>query len=123
MVNFINLTPHSLRLRINVANTSAEPDPTDIVVEPSGEIARVSMTPGSEEASVNGVSLYGATQFGEVQGLPAPQADTVYIVSALVGAQVSGRDDVVQPGTGPKDGTVRTDGGQIFAVTRLVRAC
>lgn len=123
MTNFINLTPHALRLRTNTANTAAKDDPTDIVVEPSGEMARVAMTPGGAEGNLNGVALYGATKFGQVEGLPAPQDGTIYIVSALVGAQIAGRDDVVQPGTGPKDGTVRTDGGHIFAVTRLVRAC
>lgn len=123
MTTLINLTPHALRLRINLANTAAAADAGDVIVEPCGQVARVAMTPGSLEGSLNGVALYGATTCGPVEGLPAPQEGVVYIVSALVGAQVTGRDDVVQPGTGPKDGVVRTGKGEIFAVTRLVRAC
>lgn len=124
MTTFINLTPHPLRLRRNAANTAAEPLDDDIVVEPHTDgPARVATTPGQEGGDLNGIAIYGATQFGAVEGLPAPQADTVYIVSALVGGQVTGRTDVVQPGTGPRDGTVRNEAGHIFAVTRLIRAC
>ena len=124
MTNFINLTPHPIRLRTEVADTSATSRDDDIVVapDPSGP-ARVATTPGKADGDIGGVALFGATQFGEVTGLPAPQEDTVYIVSALVGGQVSGRTDVVQPGTGPQDGTIRNEAGHIYAVTRLVRAC
>ena len=124
MTKFINLTPHSIRLRTEAADTAASPRDDDIVVapDPNGP-ARVATTPGALLGELDGVALYGATQFGEVEGLPTPQADTVFIVSALVGGQVSGRTDVVQPGTGPADGTVRNEAGQIFAVTRLVQAC
>jgi hypothetical protein len=124
MTNFVNLTPHPIRLRVDAANTAAEPLDDDIVVEPHADgPARVATTPGQEIGDLDGVALYSATIFGAVEGLPAPQDGTVYIVSALVGGQVQGRTDVVQPGTGPKDGTVRNDAGHIFAVTRLIRAC
>ncbi len=86
-------------------------------------MARVSTTPGGEVGDLNGVPLFAATSFGEVEGLPEPEAGTVFIVSGLVGGQVKGRDDVVVPGTGPKDGAVRNDAGHIVAVTRLIRAC
>lgn len=124
MTNFINLTPHPIRMRVEAADLAAATRDDDIVVAPALEgPARVATTPGQSEGDLAGVALFGATKFGEVEGLPAPQEDTVYIVSALVGGQVSGRDDVVQPGTGPRDGTVRDADGRIFAVTRLVRAC
>ena len=123
MTKFVNLTPHPIRLRTVADDTTAVARDDDIVVPPAPEgPARVSTTPGAPEGDLSGVALYGPTQFGEVEGLPEPQADTVHIVSALVGGRVSGRQDVVQPGTGPADDVVRNDKGHIFAVTRLVRA-
>jgi len=35
--------------------------------------------------------------------------------------ECQGRDDVVGPGTGPKDGAIRNEDGNVIAVTRLVR--
>lgn len=140
MTAFVNLTPHALRLRTNVANMAPEALDSDIVLEPrykrtpSGEIARnergdpitdparVSATPGGANGQTNGVALFGRTTYGEVEGLPAPEQDTIYIVSALVGGRINGRDDIFCPGTGPKDNTVRKADGQIYAVTRLVQA-
>lgn len=139
-VNFVNLCPHALRLRINIANTAAEPDPTDIVVEPHKvdgrpAPARVSSTPGGKLPDVGGVAAYGPTKFGSVEGLPdaailwpdespeEPADGTIYLVSVVVGAHVGdSRRDVYVPGTGPKDGAVRDAAGQVFAVTRLIRA-
>ena len=116
-------------LRINVTNTAAEPDAGDIVVQPRrGEDgpapARVATVPGQLTGDLGGVPAYGRTTFGAVEGLPAPETDTIYLVSALVGGrpEVADREDVFVPGTGPKDGAVRTVEGQIYAVTRLIRA-
>ena len=128
MTNFVNLTPHALRFRVDAANMAAEPVATDIVVEPrkNGEgkpnPARVSATPGGPNGQADGVALFGRTIYGEVEGLPAPEADTIYIVSGMVAGRIVERDDVYCPGTGPKDNTVRTPEGQIYAVTRLVVA-
>lgn len=126
---FVNLCPHALRLRNNVANVAAEADVTDIVVEPrkvdgKPASARVSSTPGGKLADVGGVAAFGPTTFGAVEGLPAAEDGVVYLVSALVAGrpEVAGRADVFVPGTGPKDGAVRDAAGQIFAVTRLIRA-
>jgi hypothetical protein len=124
MAKFVNLTPHPIRLRVVSSDTGPEAREDDIVVLPDPRgAARVSSTPGALLGELEGVALFGATSFGEVIGLPEPEDGTIYIVSALVGGQVAGRDDVVQPGTGPADGTVRNAAGHIFAVTRLIRAC
>lgn len=125
MTNFVNLTPHALRFRTDATNMAAEPVETDIVVDPrkNGDgkpnPARVSATPGGPNGSADGVALFGRTVYGEVEGLPEPEAGTIYIVSGMVAGRVVGRDDVYCPGTGPKDNTVRTAEGQIYAVTRL----
>lgn len=129
-MNFINLNPHPMRLRVNAANVAAEPDPDDIVVEPrkgsDGKPmpARVSTTPGGALAPIGGMAAFDRTHYGAVEGLPEPQPDTVYLVSALIAGrpEIAGRDDVFVPGTGPKDGTVRDGNGQVYAVTRIVKA-
>lgn len=132
MTQFVNLNPHPVRLRINAANTAAEPDASDIVVEPrrgaDGKTtpARVSTTPGHEWGVFDGIPAYTNTHYGRVEGLPQQDidSDTIYLVSALIGGrpEVRGRTDVFIPGTGPKDGAVRTAEGQIYAVTRIVMA-
>jgi hypothetical protein len=130
MTNFVNLNPHPMRMRVNVANTAAEPDASDIVVEARKSAdgkpmpARVSTTPGGTLAPIGGMAAYDRTSYGAVEGLPESQPDTVYLVSALIAGrpEVAGRDDVFVPGTGPKDGTVRTAEGQVYAVTRIVKA-
>ena len=128
MTNIINLTPHPLRLRGEVSDTSPEAREADIVILPflgaNGKPApaRVSTTPGGVVGDANGITIYGAPTWGAVEGLPAPAPDTMYIVSGMVAGRVTGRLDVVCPGTGPSDAPVRTAAGQIFAVTRLNQA-
>lgn len=128
-MTFINLNPHPLRLRLNAANTAAEADTADLVIPPrqgaDGKTApaRVPSRPGAAiEGGVGGVPAYGRTTFGEVVGLPDPEPDVVYLVSALFSGRVGDRDDVFIPGTGPADGAVRDANGQIYAVTRLNQA-
>ena len=121
-MNVVNLTPHSLTLRA--------PDGTDTVIPASGMVARVGNTPGVATGQlVCGVPVKGADQTGEVEGLPEPQKGTVFLVSGFVGAALAGtgRQDVLVPGTGPRDGAVRfTEGplkGKIQAVTCLKQVC
>ena len=63
----------------------------------------------------------GAPVWGPVVGLPDPQPGVVLLVSTLVLGHVVGRTDVMAPATGPTDDAIR-EGGQVVAVTRLVRA-
>jgi len=107
-----NLTPHPIVLR----PTSGE----DTVIPPSGTVARVSASPGALE-DIPGLPVPVALPdaFGAVEGLPEPDGETFYIVSAMVGAHVTDRLDVLTPGTGPADGAVRNEKGHIVAVTRL----
>ena len=112
----VNLTPHHLVLRPEVG--------MDVVLPPSGTVARVSSTPGALSTVPDiPVPVAGATTYGAVEGLPDAVEGTIYIVSALVlGAlKGTGRFDVLAPGTGPNDNPVRNEKGQIAAVTRLVR--
>jgi hypothetical protein len=110
----VNLTPHPITLR--------SPQGEDVVVPPSGTIARVSATPGALKDEGLPVPVAGPTIYGEVVGLPPPLEGCYYIVSNLVLAALRGsRPDVLAPGTGPGDNPIRDEGGRVIAVTRLVR--
>ena len=93
---FVNLTPHTINEVVS-----------GMAFEPSGTIARVAVEymPAGEAA---GVPLFEAV-YGEVEGLPAPEADTIYIVSGAVKAApgIADREDVVAPGD-----LVRNEAGQ-----------
>lgn len=116
----VNLTPHTIRLRAPYGATAAEPHHDDIVLASSG-VARVSTAPALQVGSTHGIPIYAAPSYGAIEGLPTPVPGTIYVVSAMVAARCTGRDDVCSPGTGPRDGAVRTADGQVYAVTRLVR--
>jgi len=114
-MNIINLMPHAITLRF--------PSGQEMVIPPSGQVARVASIPGAvtlRSLTPSGVSIpvAGPTQYGDVEGIPAADEGTVYLVSALVLARVT-RSDVFAPGTGPNDGAIRKD-GQVVAVTRLI---
>lgn len=100
--NFVNLTPHDLKLN----------DGT--VIPASGTVARVAAN--FSDFDQNGVCHQ---QFGDVQGLPAPQDGTLYVVSALVLTAVKDqRPDVVAPATGHPQ-CIR-DNGMIVSVPGFV---
>lgn len=104
-VKFVNLTPHAL----NIVN-----EEVNLTVEPSGTIARVAVT--TEE--VEGRRGFYQQVFGQVEGLPEPEADTVYIVSGMVlSALGSTRPDVVAPATAM---AARNEKGQIVSVPGFV---
>lgn len=82
-MNIINLTPHA----INIINGD-----TTTKIDPSGTVARVSV----QVVATDNPMLY-TQQYGDVQDLPAPQDNTIYIVSALVLARVPNRTDIYAP--------------------------
>ena len=108
-MKIINLTLHAITF-------TPSADETQTIT--SSGVARVATTPGQDL----GGGLWSAPTWGDVEGLPAPRPDTIYVVSALVAGRCVGRDDVFSPGTGPQDGAVRNERGQIVAVTRLIQA-
>lgn len=102
-MHFINLTPHTIVLNNGVQF-------------PSQGVARVSNS--FTQFDNNGVC---DVVFGDLVGLPEPQEDTIYIVSALVlsAAKAVGRTDCVAPATGHPD-CVRKD-GIIVSVPGFIR--
>ena len=102
-----NLTPHTLNLFDLGGNPVAE-------IPPSGEIARVKAL-REQIGDYERVPLF-TTIFGEVDGLPAPKPNTIYVVSGLVRAAVPSRGDVFSPGE-----LVRDDGGKVIGAKGLTR--
>lgn len=105
MTQFINLTPHA----ITVVGLGT--------IEPSGTVARVAAV-REELPNTMGVRLTRQA-FGKVTGLPAPQPDTVFIVSAMVLSALGENSyGCVAPDTGAD--AVRNEQGHIVAVRGFV---
>lgn len=104
---FINLTPHTLVIRTPQG---------DLEIDPSGIVARVAVA--QKVVRQLGAIPIVENTFGDVEGLPAPQGENIYLVSAMVLSAVAGRTDVFAPDTGST--AIRNDKGHIVAVTRLV---
>ena len=113
-MRLINLTPHALTLKDSYGGESIIPE--------TAPPARVTSHPGSLALPGFPVPIYEADVMGDVEGLPPPEEGVMFIVSAVVGAAVKGRHDVLVPGTGPADGAIR-EKGHVVAVTRLKRCC
>lgn len=102
--SFINLTPHDIVLN----------DGT--VYPPSGTIARVQMS--FSEFNSDGIC---EAVFGEIQGLPEPKGDIMYIASGLICSALKGvREDLVSPATGHSL-CIRNEKGQIVSVPGFIR--
>jgi len=102
-VQMINLTPHAIK-EVNSGRT----------FEPSGTVARVSVTYEKVADMDGGIPLYRA-KYGAVEGLPEPQPGTVYIVSGLV-FEATDRPDVIAPGNLVRDEQGRPVGCDGFKV-------
>ena len=101
-MKFINLTPHTITLN----------DGTSF---PTEGVARVSDT--YTEFNTSGVCK---VKHGAIEGLPEPEANTTFIVSAMVlaAAKEKGREDVVAPATGPPE--CKRENGFIVSVPGFV---
>lgn len=84
MSNLVNLTPHAINIIFGNETKT---------VEPSGTIARVSMTQELIN-TIDGIPVYRNT-YGKPEGLPEPEENTYYIVSALLAQAVPERKDVL----------------------------
>ena len=88
-MNIINLTPHELSIHDEAGNL--------VFWIPAGtQIARVTVN-RQKTGEVHGIPLF-VTEYGEVEGLPEPADDTIYVVSGMVRAATPNREDVYQPG-------------------------
>jgi hypothetical protein len=111
MLTIINLTPHTIKL-----NSGKE-------FPPSGMVARVSAQfslTTSPELLKEEIYIY-SVEYGEIEGLPEPQENVLYIVSAMVleaGKRI-GRNDLMAPASGHPE-TIRNEQGQIVSVPGFV---
>ena len=99
-MKFKNYTPHNVNLN----------DGREFASEGVARIS-VSFSAPNEHGLVKQV-------FGELEGLPEPEKDVMYIVSLLV-LESSSRSDLVAPATGHKE-TVRNEKGHIVSVPYFV---
>ena len=109
-MNIVNLTPHALNLMPEGPN-----GPTT-TIPPSGQVARCATSRVQvDTVTVDGITVpVNQTRFGEVSGLPDPQPDTIYVVSALVAQAVPDRQDVFIV-----DDAVRDEQGRIIGCRAL----
>ena len=110
-MNIINLTPHPVIL-VQGDNT--------LTIEPSGTVARVQ----ERQANIGSLDLGNAISiplvtkvYGDVEGVGAPQADTIYIVSSMVKARCPERYDVLAPADLVRDAKGAVVGAQALAVS------
>lgn len=106
-MNFVNLTPHD----INIVGDAVVQVPVR-TIEPSGTIARLSQ----ETVQIDiwdGIPIT-KTVYGEVEDLPDPKEDTIYIVSFPVANHCKWRHDLFVPSQG-----VRNAAGQIVGCLSL----
>lgn len=107
-INLINLTPHPVNF------VTADGDQVDVA--PEGIIARLEQHDVLSRW-VGRIPVY-KTEYGQVQNLPDPQPDTIYIVSGMVLSQVPERDDVLSPGA-----LIRNDAGQVVGAGGFKEEC
>lgn len=114
-VKFVNLTPHDVKIC---------PNPDIMITIPrSGAVARVATRKQKvAEFVIDNISVpVYEIAYGNVENLPEPQENTIYIVSLLVLQAVrNSRSDVVAPDTSP-DSAVRDSQGNIVCVKGFTR--
>lgn len=106
MINFVNLTPHSIKI-VDGA------DQICLILPPSGNVARVDSKSVSR-GSINSIPI-SSVIFGDVVGLPDASDDTMFIVSGMVRSAVPHRQDVASPGD-----LVRDSAGNVIGCRGLL---
>lgn len=107
MTKIINCTPHAINFLDGNNSVLA-------TVEPSGVVARAAQT-RETVGSVNGIPV-NQCSYGAVTGLPDPQPETIYLVSALTAQACRDRNDVFIT-----DDAVRDDSGRIIGCRAIAR--
>lgn len=135
-MKLVNLTPHPVVLRdfARADDVGGSLVYVNRTIPPSGVVARVkaivSSTLQEVEVGLAGIDddvvdppttimVVGPPTWGEVEGLPSPDGESLFIVSALVAARTQ-RADVVSPDTG--ETCFRSADGRIEAVRRFIRS-
>jgi hypothetical protein len=121
-MNYRNLTPHAVRIRIEAGDNRPEPLESDIVLAPEPLPLRIAEREGEMWMLDGGIPLI-ETRLGEIENLPAPQEGVLLVVSMPVAerAYQLGRRDVVSPDSGKTAIRFKLPNGNegIYAVRRL----
>ena len=104
-MTIVNLTPHP----INFLDESNRPI---LTVQPSGVIARAKQT-RTLCGTIAGIPV-NQCAYGQVQGLPEPAKETIYVVSAITAQACPERADVYIV-----DDSVHNEDGRIIGVRAL----
>jgi hypothetical protein len=112
----VNLTPHPVAV---YGNRTIEDGPAE-VIPPSGTIARVAINDLGMSTSRHSGTEFREVEYGDLNGLPAPQEGTDYIVSLVcaLAAVRQGRDDLLAPFA-----EVRNESGTMIGCRYLQRVC
>ncbi|MFA5566879.1 MAG: hypothetical protein WC184_11500 [Acidimicrobiia bacterium] len=108
-MKLINLTPHE----VNIVTEAGI-----ISIPASGVVARAAATPtpvGTIEVDGAEIDLV-STAYGAVENLPEPEADTIFIVSALTISAAPDRTDLFSPAD-----LVRDEAGNIIGCRAFTR--
>ena len=103
MTKFVNLTPHDIVI--------FRRDGKRVLIPATGKVARVSVR-CEQITDEDGIPVM-KNVYGDVEGLPDPEANTIYIVSSLVACRAQ-RVDVLVP-----NDFVRDDSGRIIGCRSL----
>lgn len=103
----LNLTPHAI-------NFCGSDGTVILTVEPSAVVARVACKTVTK-GEINGIPVT-ENEYSEIENLPAPQENTIYLVSALVAGRCKDRKDVFIPNE-----LVRDEKGNIVGCQSLGR--
>ena len=101
-MKIVNLKPHTIK----IINSEIREIPSSGTVR----ISEVSVPVGE----IDGILLVKKT-YGRAEGLPEPQPDTIYIVSAMVRAAYPERTDLASPGD-----LVRNEQGNVIGCRNLI---
>ena len=88
MKKFVNLTAHPVNIMLDGGDK--------ITFPASGTIARVGVDQ-VKVGDIDGIPVFRTVFSKDITDLPAPDDNTVFIVSTLVAQSAIGRDDLVVP--------------------------
>ena len=108
----VNLTPHPIAI---YGNRTVEEGPEE-VIPPSGTVVRVATIDLGTQLGKS--CSYELVEYGHLDGLPALQDGTTYIVSLVAALAARGRDDLLAPYV-----EVRDESGTMIGCRYLQRVC
>lgn len=120
-MNYVNLTPHIIRVRFAEDN-AASPLESDLIIQPTGKSARIDQH-DTEMPDLDDGIPQTEVEYGDILELPAPNPGTIYVVSmptAIQAAALGRNEDIRFPDTNKR--VIRNEAGHPYATRRLLKA-